>query len=829
MLGRLKGMRAERGFTMVEILIVMVIFGVIMAIAVPAYTSQLAVSREKAISAFLSAAEVHLKQERTEGSGRYPGAMPNSLEVPDEVRVFEYTSSENRDQYCLSVTYQGKKGTATRHLNGKADGSATQPTETCSFGAASDSVVLEGTVKSDGGVALEWTKAKEDGIYYEVLKDGAQVFTTMGTTNEGSNFAKPGSLSRRSTFQIIVHGQVEGKSNIITLAPHTEKPSLAPILTLSNIVVDSSGNSSAFLRWNGVAWADEYEIYDSATNAKIGTVAASKKAGNQYEEPVTVAIGEIKAYYVVAHSSAGDSPKSNTVVFKGANPDAPILSLNVTSETKTSAKLEYTWTAPNGGSRYDLYINNVLVAKEISVRSYTYTTPRNKGLIEAKVVAVGNNEGKSTDSNISSYDSNIPPLMAPTVKELRDSGGEFWIFFDQTPDAEKWLAEVNYLNDPGSSRTVTWTRSNTLHTRNFVERTKDVQGRTVSVRIKAINSLTESDWSPTVTKTMKVVPENPNVTLSSKIIPNTAQFTADTASNCQAGTDVRYQTDLGTGTFGAWSNWVTLASSSRSIGPITSGYGGNFRINTQTRCVVQWTQAGRTSPTYAYSNVVERQSSSPAPFAGTPIGGPTPYGLRTVSAPSGGRAPSAVSFDWLARSGTPECPAGTVFYSRVNYSAGGQGWSGWSAANYGTRTRTGEFRFSAIPGSPTSFSVAAVCLPPGHGSTVYLERVTNPLSVTVGATPSAPTGVSLDEGSGIADWDAKCTGYKEVPYFFWEKLSGAFTAQSGWTTSKSTGNSYIKPWGNGQHQVTARCQVNDDGSYGSGLRYGPSVTVKRTF
>jgi type IV pilus assembly protein PilA len=121
----------ESGFTLVELLVVMLILGILAAIAVPSFFSQRDKARDADSKAAVRTAETAMETYATENDGSYAGA---AVDGSDLVAIEETLSGENitvastADTYSVSVTNPDTTTvfTISRAANGQTTLSCTE-------------------------------------------------------------------------------------------------------------------------------------------------------------------------------------------------------------------------------------------------------------------------------------------------------------------------------------------------------------------------------------------------------------------------------------------------------------------------------------------------------------------------------------------------------------------------------------------------------------------------------------------------------------------------------------------------------------------------------
>ncbi len=93
----------EAGFSLPEILIAVVIFGILVAIALPIFLAQQTAVTQNALKAQLVSASTIVENERANNNGIYPNYTPRDIANSTQYAGFVYTYSDTQLVYCLAA------------------------------------------------------------------------------------------------------------------------------------------------------------------------------------------------------------------------------------------------------------------------------------------------------------------------------------------------------------------------------------------------------------------------------------------------------------------------------------------------------------------------------------------------------------------------------------------------------------------------------------------------------------------------------------------------------------------------------------------------------
>ena len=127
---RANPIRAEAGFTLVELLVVMLILGLLAAIAIPSFFAQRDKARDAAAKTEVRTAATALETYRSDHDGSYAGATVPDLEAIETTLAAATLAVgvAGADEYAISATSQtGNTFTIERNPNGTTDFTCAAP------------------------------------------------------------------------------------------------------------------------------------------------------------------------------------------------------------------------------------------------------------------------------------------------------------------------------------------------------------------------------------------------------------------------------------------------------------------------------------------------------------------------------------------------------------------------------------------------------------------------------------------------------------------------------------------------------------------------------
>lgn len=122
--------KSESGLTLIEMVAAVVVFGILVAIAVPIFLHQREKGVETQIDSVLTNAVPHIEQARLSNGSQYPTELPPSIGAyPDGIDGVGYAQRESNDDVPSRFCLAAKSGDKMRYATSDAPGQTKDATK----------------------------------------------------------------------------------------------------------------------------------------------------------------------------------------------------------------------------------------------------------------------------------------------------------------------------------------------------------------------------------------------------------------------------------------------------------------------------------------------------------------------------------------------------------------------------------------------------------------------------------------------------------------------------------------------------------------------------
>lgn len=323
-----KTRRNESGVTLIEIVVSLIIFGILAAIAVPLYFNQQKTGRDSQLKTDLITAAQNIEQARTEYGGKVPVDLPSNITMTSGATL-KYSFPYDRQNFCL------KGSTAELTYFVSHDNIQTPNSTDCTYTYTLPATTLKGSLDAPGYVPTLTWKSVYGGTNYRLYKDDVQIYSGPNTSFTAPAMT-PDTLSQ---FYVIVSNGTNDsdRSNVISLKSHMPAPKAAT-LTLTSKTNTSPTKATFKVSWTPQQWASNYDIYDATTGILLTTVA-----GTVTTWTTAITRGTSQNIYVKAKNAYDESPNSNTLTLDATWPSpAATVTINAFDNTMAASWIDVT-------------------------------------------------------------------------------------------------------------------------------------------------------------------------------------------------------------------------------------------------------------------------------------------------------------------------------------------------------------------------------------------------------------------------------------------------------------------------------------------------------
>lgn len=333
--------RRENGFTLAELLVAMLVFGIVVAIAVPLFINQREANRVNEIKADLLNASISIEAEKTENGGLFPESKPESISLQTaSADNLVYTYPYDRMAYCLQIIVDDKTFF-------KSSKSTEVSTTDCTYEYLVPSTKLVGVMDGFKPV-LSWktVAAASEYVIYKNNIPVENVSIPAGSGQKSASYTLANMApEEQAIFYIIVRdgNTASAQSNSVTLTAPVPPPT-EPTIKIAATEAHSSTEQQYTIQWSAIRYASGYEVWDvTGTPALIATLGRYDTSYKFINER-----GTANKVAVKATNDEGTSPSSNTLLLETVWPEAKIIS--ATSDPNTG-KISFVFQEEEGGKR----------------------------------------------------------------------------------------------------------------------------------------------------------------------------------------------------------------------------------------------------------------------------------------------------------------------------------------------------------------------------------------------------------------------------------------------------------------------------------------------
>jgi len=320
--------RREQGFTLAELLVGLLIFGVLASIAIPMFINQRESAKTSELRADLANAAINLENSKPDNGGRYPDNLPDDIVLTTDGAELKYTYPYNRMDYCLQII-------AGDDTFFKSNNDLQPTTTDCTYEYVVPATKLSGQMSGYKPV-LTW-RTVASATSYVIYKNNIPVQTVnvpSSAATTSTSYTLPAMAPEEfATFYIVVQDGATSspQSNSVSLTAPIPPP-VAPTLKIAASEPKSSTTQQYTLQWATVKYADSYELWDVTAspvliNGSIGAATTSYQIDKQR--------GTTTKVILRAKNTEGISPDSNELSLTTSWPAGAIISgsSNVTDAT----------------------------------------------------------------------------------------------------------------------------------------------------------------------------------------------------------------------------------------------------------------------------------------------------------------------------------------------------------------------------------------------------------------------------------------------------------------------------------------------------------------
>lgn len=308
--------RNERGFTMIEVMVAVLIFSILAAIAIPIYNSQKQVVASQQLQVALTNLALVIERDAKLSTGEYPATMPAGVGIPEHIAV---TYGSTGDSWCAEAFDSDTEEKTTFYVGGDGVTNTNITEGECEGYSGSlrlDSPNLEADIDTENRALLRWN-AVDGAMGYAVQNVTTGVTHYLPDYSDSTTWtSEPLTVPTEFRISASADGHISSNSNRIRVNPRPVEIT-APVITVEAQAA-FFGSANIVMTWTEVTGAEvtQYQVQDSVAGTPFAYVNANsddRRADMWFSRSVSLTVVAYNGNEEVARSTpiAVDVPEED--------------------------------------------------------------------------------------------------------------------------------------------------------------------------------------------------------------------------------------------------------------------------------------------------------------------------------------------------------------------------------------------------------------------------------------------------------------------------------------------------------------------------------------